>query len=141
MTDDTDLVKVLFCLRRLPSLTPAEFHTHWRDVHGPLVQSRAAAVGIRRYIQHHGSDVPQPGLERPRAAAAAFDGVAEIWIDRRYLDERLSPEGLEGSRTLLEDEKRFIDLGASSIFSVESIEFPLAGFSDPAFRPLPNRVP
>ena len=29
-------VKLIYCLKRLPHLTPGEFSRHWREVHAPL---------------------------------------------------------------------------------------------------------
>lgn len=44
------MVKLVFCLRRLPRLSRAEFQAYWREKHGSLVQERAALLGIRRYV-------------------------------------------------------------------------------------------
>ena len=45
------MIKLVFCLRRLPHLSREEFHRYWLDTHGPLVRERAPALGasaIRR---------------------------------------------------------------------------------------------
>ena len=38
------MVRLTCLLRRKQGLTPAEFHAHWRDVHGPLIARARAAV-------------------------------------------------------------------------------------------------
>jgi hypothetical protein len=45
------MVKLVFCLTRLPHLSRAEFQRYWRERHGPLVRESAKALGIRRYVQ------------------------------------------------------------------------------------------
>ena len=42
------MIKLTFCLKRLPHLTRAEFQTYWRDVYAPLVQTQAEVLGIAR---------------------------------------------------------------------------------------------
>ncbi len=42
------MIKLTFCLKRLPHLTRAEFQTYWRKVHAPLVQAPAEVLGIAR---------------------------------------------------------------------------------------------
>ncbi|MGH7820684.1 MAG: EthD domain-containing protein [Candidatus Binatia bacterium] len=36
------MVKLVFCLRRLPHLSRAEFQRYWRETHGPLVRKHGA---------------------------------------------------------------------------------------------------
>src|SRR5262249_12358508 len=50
------MIKLVFCLRRLPHLSRAEFQRYWGETHGPLVRRRAEALGIRRYVQLHTLD-------------------------------------------------------------------------------------
>jgi uncharacterized protein (TIGR02118 family) len=61
------MIKLVFCLRRLPGMDEAEFHRYWREVHAPLVQSNSAALGIRRYVQVHAT----PGSLTDALAASA----------------------------------------------------------------------
>ena len=47
------MIKVIFCLRRLPGLTREQFQKHWRTVHATLVKKHAKALGVQRYVQMH----------------------------------------------------------------------------------------
>jgi hypothetical protein len=107
------MIKLTFCLRRLPSLSREEFQRIWRDDHAPLVKAAAEHLGIKRYVQCHTDDYPAI-----MAGAAArgiahgegedFDGVAELWFDDDF-GESLSdpqtpgavhPDGLASSHKL-----------------------------------------
>jgi hypothetical protein len=73
------MVKLVYCLRRLPHLSREEFQTYWRKNHGPLVQKQRKPLGIRHYVQVHTkydevNEALQTGQDRPEA----FDGVAEL---------------------------------------------------------------
>jgi hypothetical protein len=115
-------MKVIYCLRRLPELTPEEFRQHWLEVHGPLVRAHQQALRIVRYVQVH-TDYG-PFLEKLRAFRGSpepYDGVAEIWYQSREALETLGrdPAGREASRKLLEDERRFVDSARSPIWTGE----------------------
>ena len=116
------MVKLVFCLRRLPHLSRAEFQRYWLERHGPLVRSHAAVLGIRRYVQTHTAhETSGDAVAASRGAPEAYDGVAELWCDS--LDDLTaatsSPEGREAGRRLLEDERRFIDLARSPLWLSE----------------------
>ena len=116
------MIKLVFPLRRLPAFTREEFQRYWFDVHGPLVRSHAAALGIRRYVQVHTlSDAVNAAVRASRGAPEAYDGVAELWYDS--LEELAAAvatdEGRAASRVLLEDERNFIDHSASPIWFAE----------------------
>lgn len=113
------MIRLIFCLRRLPHLTRAEFQRYWRETHAPLVAERAAALRIARYVQHHTLDeAAWRPLLGPRAVDDPYDGVAELgWADEAAL--RGDPADLAARKAgleLLEDERRFIDLPRSPIF-------------------------
>ena len=64
------MVKLVFCLTRLPHLSREEFQRYWRERHGPLVRESAKALGIRRYVQVHTLDTPvNEALRRGRLRA------------------------------------------------------------------------
>lgn len=116
------MLKLIFCLRRLPHLSRAEFQRYWREVHGPLVRQHAAALRIRRYVQAHTLDDQfNEALRASRGADEAFDGVAELWWDGRAEFEAAtaSAEGRAASLALFEDERRFIDHARSPLFVSE----------------------
>lgn len=124
------MIKISFCLKRLPHLSRQEFQTYWRETHAPLVRSHAEILNIRRYVQSH--TLSGPGLdalgESRGSAGKDFDGVAELWWDsmESFAAATATEEGRAAGLALLEDERRFIDLPNSPIFLVEEFEVILA---------------
>lgn len=113
------MVKLVFPLRRLPGLTRAEFQQYWYDIHAPLVRRHATVLRIRRYVQLHTLDDPLNAvLRESRGAGEPYDGVAELWWESRAEMETAlaTPTGQQAARELLEDERRFIDLGRSALW-------------------------
>ena len=113
------MIKLVFCLRRLPHLTREEFQRHWHERHAPLVRAHAAALGIRRYVQTHTLEHPvNLALQASRGGPDAFDGVAELWWDsaETLAEASASPDGRAAAAALLEDERTFIDLARSPLF-------------------------
>src|SRR4051795_9544126 len=47
------VIKLVFCLRRKPTLSREDFQAYWREIHAPLVAERAEVLQIRRYVQSH----------------------------------------------------------------------------------------
>lgn len=119
------MIKLTFAVRRRSDIDPVEFHSYWRDQHGPLVRSVQPVLGIRRYVQTHRLETPlNDVLRASRSALEPFDGVAELWWDDldALVAATSSPEGSVAARTLLEDEVRFIDLEHSALWLGEEIE-------------------
>jgi len=114
------MLKMIFCLRRLPHLTREEFQRYWREQHAPLVARHADSLGVRRYVQSHTVDDSRfgPVAELRGSAGKEFDGVAELWwVSADTLLAAISTEaGQVAGRELLEDEARFIDLPNSPVF-------------------------
>lgn len=113
------MLKLTFCLRRLPSLTVAQFRTYWLDSHGPLVRRHAPAMRIARYVQVHALDEPNAaGAAAARGAPEPFDGTAEVWwaSDEDFRFAMADRDARRAGRILLEDEKTFIDLARSPIW-------------------------
>jgi uncharacterized protein (TIGR02118 family) len=92
------MIHTLYFITRKPSLSDAEFHRYWREVHGPIAKK---IPQLKRYIQSH--RIPFPGQNSP------YDGAAEAWVeDEKALAAlRQSPEYLNGA---LADEPNFIDM-------------------------------
>ena len=125
------MIKIIFCLRRLPHLSVAAFQDYWLNTHAPLVKSVAHHLNMAHYVQSHAFSDPrvQPALDARGTQIAPYDGVAEIYW--RSMEDLLAvgqnPEARRAGRLLLEDEKRFIDLPNSPIFYAETHEIiPLA---------------
>lgn len=119
------MIKIFFCLKRLPSLTQRQFVDYWYDHHAPLVRSVQAPLRIRRYVQS--PTVPtaiSAPMQKARGAPESFDGVAELWFASQADIEasRADPEAAAAGRKLLEDERRFIDLARSPLWFAEERE-------------------
>lgn len=121
------MIKLTFCLRRLPHLTREAFQKYWFENHAPLVAKHREVLRIRRYVQmHSGSDEMNVAIAASRAAPQMYDGVAELWWDSF---EDILTNDSEAARAaglaLLEDERKFIDLPRSPLFFGE--EKPIFG--------------
>jgi uncharacterized protein (TIGR02118 family) len=113
------MIKLSFCLHRLPHLTREAFQTYWFDMHAPLVASHRAALRIRRYVQTHSATLQlNDAIRAGRGAPQMYDGVAELWWDslEDLTAAMRSPEGQAAGLALLEDERQFIDLARSPLF-------------------------
>ncbi len=122
------MVKLVFCLTRLPHLSREEFQRYWREQHAPLVREAAKALAIRRYVQVHTLPTPMnDALRRGRGGPEAYDGVAELWFDslEAIAAAGATPEGKAAGRRLVEDERRFIDLARSPVLVAD--EHPIGG--------------
>jgi uncharacterized protein (TIGR02118 family) len=121
------MVKMVFVLRRLPSLSREEFQAYWRENHGPLAQEKLPAMRCKRYVQVHTMDTPFNELVKASRGSEidVYDGVAELWFESiEDLNEALqTEEGQQASLELLEDEKKFIDLVQSAMWFAEEHTF------------------
>jgi len=110
------VMRIFYPLRALPSLDEAEVRRDWLTRHGPLVRSHAEAAGILCYRQVHRADHPLDSVLRSARGTQTppYLGHAEIWIDqsRRSATE----ESGAAARALVEDERRFVDFGRSTMF-------------------------
>ena len=88
----------LYFITRKSSISDAEFHRYWREVHGPIAKKISQ---LKRYEQSH--RMPFAGSNSP------YDGAAEVWLeDEAALAAlRKSSEYLNGA---LADEPNFIDM-------------------------------
>ena len=113
------MIKLTFCLVRLPHLSRAQFQDYWFNTHGPLVASVAETLKIRRYVQLH--SLPEDanvGARQARQAPAEFDGVAQLWFEslEGLAENARRPEVQAAGAMLLEDERKFIDLPRSPLW-------------------------
>ena len=113
------MIKLTFCLVRLPHLTRPQFQDYWFNTHGPLVASVAETLLIRRYVQLHSlpAEASAP-IRASREAPDEFDGVAELWFDslEAIVENGRRPEAQAAGAMLLEDERKFIDLPKSPLW-------------------------
>ena len=119
------MIKLVFCIRKAKGISDAEFRRYWLEEHGPRVRGHAAALGASRYVQSHTIDTDlNAGLQASRGARDPYDGITEVWWkDEPALQAGLATEaGRAAGLDLLEDERRFIDLEASSLFLTEEHE-------------------
>ncbi len=113
------MIKLTFCLRRLPHLSREEFQRYWREQHAPLVAARARTLGIVRYEQTHaGFDAMSDAIRVSRNAPEPYDGIAEIWFESEEAMQAAgrNPGVSDAARELLEDERKFIDLENSPLW-------------------------
>ncbi|QDX80181.1 ethyl tert-butyl ether degradation protein EthD [Denitratisoma sp. DHT3] len=116
------MIKLTFCVRRLPTLSHEEFLRHWREVHAPLVRQHQKALGIVRYVQS--AAVPgevTASLRAFRQAPEPYDGIAEIWLESADALTAMAtdPTAAAAHQALYEDERRFVDLARSPLWLAE----------------------
>jgi len=122
------MIKLIFCLHRLPDMTPEAFRDYWWTNHAPLVKERAPVLRIARYVQSHGLDTQlDDAMQASREAQPKYDGFAELWwASEEDLTFAMTDEAaLKAGAELLEDERKFIDLKRSSLTFVR--ERPVVG--------------
>jgi uncharacterized protein (TIGR02118 family) len=126
------MLKLTYCLHRLPTLTREQFQTYWRERHAPLVAEAAPVLGIKRYIQQHTAEsaiVPATAEGRGmlHGAETDFDGIAELWFDSEaaVVAATATEEGLRHAHILADDEAKFIDFSRSRVLVSE--ENPVIG--------------
>ena len=127
------MVKLTFCLRRLRSLSLAEFQDYWLNQHGPLVRRLQPSLRMARYVQVHRFDGDlAAGMQRARGAPEPFDGIAELWWtdEETFRAAGRDPQAREAGRLLLEDEAKFIDLARSPLWlNHEQVIYSVSGAS------------
>ncbi|GGB76813.1 EthD domain-containing protein [Henriciella pelagia] len=113
------MIKLTFCLKRLPHLSREEFQAYWRETHAPLVAKHAETLGIVRYVQTHALTHDfNAVMQGSREAPDMYDGVAELWFEswEALFKAGENPGNAEAGAALLEDERKFIDLANSPLW-------------------------
>jgi uncharacterized protein (TIGR02118 family) len=113
------MIKLVFCAKRHRNMSRAEFQDYWLNHHGPLFKKFADTYRAVRYVQSHTIDSPlNENIMKSRGTAEPYDGVGEIWwqSEEDFLAAIRSPEGQKLRVMFVEDEAKFIDLKASSVF-------------------------
>ena len=75
------MIRLVFALRRKPTLSRTEFQEYWLNKHAPLVASFATDLDILRYVQTHTlTDPANAAAQKARGdMEPEYDGVAELW--------------------------------------------------------------
>jgi hypothetical protein len=115
------MIKVFLMLRRQPHLSRSEFIDYWYGQHRLLARQAAGAMQMRRYVQNHPAVHPvADALRAGRGAREAdFDGIAEAWWDSFEQLAALGNAADQVAASLMEDERRFVDLARSEMFVAE----------------------
>jgi len=119
------MLKFVYCVRKRPEISSAEFKKYWLEHHGPLVRSFAEKMRARRYVQSHTIESPlNLAVQQPRGTKPPYDGLTEIWWDSAedVIAAASSPEGQKINLALTQDEARFCDLPNCSVFFTEEHE-------------------
>ena len=115
------MLKLVYCIRKSPSLSSEEFHRYWLNEHAALMRREAERIGAFRYVQSHRIESPigDRGNEVRGSEVRPYDGVTELW----WQDEAaLVPSGftteelIATQKKLIADEHKFIDMAASVLF-------------------------
>lgn len=119
-TTESTLVKIIYCIKRLPALSLEEFHDYWLSKHALIVKEVAPVLRIRRYVQSHYffDERLMPTVNSRGHKVAPYDGVTEVWWDslEDLLAAGQTKEARAAGRRLWEDEKNFIDFESSTQF-------------------------
>ena len=114
-----EALKVTYLLARRGDLTVEGCHRTWLADHGPLVASFARATRMARYIQSHAiAPEVNAGFVASRGLAEPLDGITEVWFrSEAELGAPLDAElARRGGVALVEDERRFVEMGRSRCF-------------------------
>ena len=113
------MIKLVYCLRRLPTLSFEQFSHYWMTEHAALVRRHAPTLGILRYVQCHATArEANAELRSNRNLLEPYDGVAEIYFQslEALAKANLSKEAQAAQQELTADEDRFLDRSRSSLF-------------------------
>ena len=114
------MIKIIYCIRRKPQLTRAQFQDYWRNHHGKLVWERARSIGMVKYAQNFAIDSQLGAVcAASRGGVEPFDGVMEGWWESD--EAAMAAMGSSGGRATMEllhqDEAKFMDFDGCVIFT------------------------
>jgi uncharacterized protein (TIGR02118 family) len=96
------MVRLTCLLRRKKGMSPAEFHRHWEQVHGPLIPTTRSGSHVLRYEQH-----PRPLSDYGDADDSGYDGVTVQWF--ASMDEYRAHMAEDDFATVWKDIETFLD--------------------------------
>jgi uncharacterized protein (TIGR02118 family) len=112
----------VYCVRKKSDISQQEFNDYWLNQHGPLVDSQADVLSMKRYVQSH-SILPEVGgaIAEQRGMQPGYDGITEVWYESVEVAMAAisAAEGVIANGKLAEDEAKFIDIAASTLFITE----------------------
>lgn len=100
------MVKLIYCINRLPHLSVREFQDYWFTTHGPIA---GKIKGVKRYVQCH--TLPETYAD---GREPAYDGAAELWWDN--LEAMQADTNSPEVEAALTDERNFIDHSRVTMF-------------------------
>ncbi|MEU1726306.1 EthD domain-containing protein [Nonomuraea sp. NPDC005692] len=114
------MIKISVFLTRRADLTHEQFVDYWTQKHTPLVLSLPGGkVPVRRYVQLLPIEDGIPGI-----STAAYDGVAEVWVDDIADAARWFTSDTY-TTTVAEDEEKFLDRSRTRF--LYTTETPISG--------------
>ena len=122
------MIRLVHLIKRGLGETQETFTSRWRDVHGPLVAASQTALRISRYVQTHrdsaAEDMVRGATEARGDLLPPVDGIEEYWwnSEAELAEAMESRAGRDAYSSLLESERRFIDLAKSTLWTGH--EFP-----------------
>jgi len=117
------MIRFINCMKRKPEFTTEQFREYWNDPQfTTLIERIAAQTGASLYAKNATLMVAANDLVRElRGSSEPFDGVLEYWWDNTtHLNELTeTEEGRALADEMLDYQRQFVDLSASSAFFVE----------------------
>lgn len=113
------MIKMVVEVWKKPGMTDEQFASRWLNEHGALVRKHARAMGFLRYVQSHKVSSPEiDAFAEGRGWKRPPDGLTEVWWESKEAMQAAmsSPEGMEASAILQDDEEQFIDPPRISAF-------------------------
>jgi uncharacterized protein (TIGR02118 family) len=97
------MVRLTCLLRRKKGMTPAQFHQHWEQVHGPLIPTTKSGSHVLRYEQH-----PRPLSDYDGDDDPGYDGITVQWFSS--MDEYRAHMAEDDFATVWKDIETFLDV-------------------------------
>jgi uncharacterized protein (TIGR02118 family) len=120
-------IKFCYLLQPKAGMSQADCHKTWNMEHGYLLRRHSGCTRFARYIQSHTlEDSLNAELRASRGGPPPYAGLTEAWFDRYDLLKIFADptgEGARGFDLFLQDEKRFIDFGRSTLFAAKELVF------------------
>lgn len=111
-----DTIKCTYLLTKRDDLTQAACHETWLKDHGPFVDQFAEVSNMAKYVQSHTiANELNASFASGRGFLAPLDGITEVWIADPAVSKD-SEEARKASQALVEDERRFVEMGKSRCF-------------------------